>query len=169
MRIAGWVLLVAGFILCVSIVWAALGFLWMGVGLIALQAAAARQRRAVTITRARRNISQPDTAKLESDVKSLLSASKRSVADGGLDLRQVILRGALEFATAPSDTNFLADLAKQVANSSAVQKAYTLGPALELDDLSTVASADHDPTVVDDGLIKMMSKFAPDSASRRKS
>jgi hypothetical protein len=36
MRLFGFVLLIAGFLLCVSIVWAALGFLMMGFGLICL-------------------------------------------------------------------------------------------------------------------------------------
>ena len=46
MRIIGWILLVAGFFLCVSIVWAAVGFLLMGVGLILLLVAEQNRRRA---------------------------------------------------------------------------------------------------------------------------
>jgi hypothetical protein len=45
-RIAGWILLVGGFFLCVSVVWAALGFLLMGVGLVSLQVAEQDRRRA---------------------------------------------------------------------------------------------------------------------------
>jgi hypothetical protein len=36
-RIAGWILLIGGLVLCLSVVWAALGFLLMGIGLLALQ------------------------------------------------------------------------------------------------------------------------------------
>lgn len=46
MRITGWILLVAGFFLCASVVWAALGFLVMGVGLVLLQVAEQNRRRA---------------------------------------------------------------------------------------------------------------------------
>jgi hypothetical protein len=44
-RIAGWILLLAGLLLCVSIAWAPLGFLLMGVGLVALQVAEQNRRR----------------------------------------------------------------------------------------------------------------------------
>jgi hypothetical protein len=44
-RIAGWILLLAGLVLCVSIAWAPLGFLLMGVGLVALQVAEQHRRR----------------------------------------------------------------------------------------------------------------------------
>jgi hypothetical protein len=44
-RIAGWVLLIAGFLLCVSIFWATIGFLFMGLGLICLQIAEQRNKR----------------------------------------------------------------------------------------------------------------------------
>ena len=43
MRLAGWLLLIAGFALCLSIDWAALGFLLMGVGLVSLRTAEARR------------------------------------------------------------------------------------------------------------------------------
>jgi hypothetical protein len=46
MRIAGWVLLLAGFVLCLSVAWAALGFLLMGIGLVSLQVAERKQRKA---------------------------------------------------------------------------------------------------------------------------
>jgi hypothetical protein len=46
MRILGWVLLVGGFLLCVSVLWAAAGFLSMGLGLIFLQIAEQKTRRA---------------------------------------------------------------------------------------------------------------------------
>jgi hypothetical protein len=46
MRIAGWVLLVAGFALCLSVAWAALGFLLMGIGLVSLQVAERKQQKA---------------------------------------------------------------------------------------------------------------------------
>jgi hypothetical protein len=45
-RIAGWILLLAGFFLCVSVAWAPLGFLLMGVGLVSLQVAEQNRRRA---------------------------------------------------------------------------------------------------------------------------
>jgi hypothetical protein len=46
MRLFGFVLLIAGFLLCVSIVWAALGFLMMGFGLICLLIAERNRKRA---------------------------------------------------------------------------------------------------------------------------
>ncbi|WP_454633398.1 hypothetical protein [Bradyrhizobium cenepequi] len=46
MRIAGWVLLLAGFVLCLSVAWAALGFLLMGIGLVSLQVAERKRRKA---------------------------------------------------------------------------------------------------------------------------
>jgi hypothetical protein len=46
MRLFGFVLLIAGFLLCVSIVWAALGFLVMGFGLICLLIAERSRKRA---------------------------------------------------------------------------------------------------------------------------
>src|SRR4051812_26049812 len=46
MRILGWLLLVGGLLLCVSILWAAPGFLCMGMGLIFLQIAERKRRRA---------------------------------------------------------------------------------------------------------------------------
>ena len=49
MRLLGFVLLIAGFLLCVSIVWAALGFLMMGFGLICLLIAERNRKRAVSI------------------------------------------------------------------------------------------------------------------------
>jgi hypothetical protein len=44
-RIAGWVLLLAGVLLCASIAWAALGFLLMGIGLLSLQIAERNRQR----------------------------------------------------------------------------------------------------------------------------
>jgi hypothetical protein len=46
MRILGWLLLVGGLLLCVSIIWAAPGFFCMGLGLIFLQIAERKRRRA---------------------------------------------------------------------------------------------------------------------------
>jgi hypothetical protein len=46
MRIAGWVLLLAGFVLCLSVAWAALGFLLMGIGLVSLQVDERKRRKA---------------------------------------------------------------------------------------------------------------------------
>src|SRR5258708_37027416 len=46
MRILGWLLLVGGFLLCASILGAAPGFLCMGLGLIFLQIAERKRRRA---------------------------------------------------------------------------------------------------------------------------
>jgi hypothetical protein len=51
MRIAGWILLLAGFVLCLSVAWAALGFLLMGFGLVSLQVGE-RQRRKAEKTKA---------------------------------------------------------------------------------------------------------------------
>ena len=48
MRIAGWILLVVGLVLCLSVVWAPLGLLMMGVGLVSLQVAEQKQRKART-------------------------------------------------------------------------------------------------------------------------
>jgi hypothetical protein len=45
MRILGAILLIAGFLLCFTIVWAAIGFLAMGLGLICLRIAERRQER----------------------------------------------------------------------------------------------------------------------------
>lgn len=46
MRIVGWILLIGGLLLCVSVAWAALGFLSMAIGLIALQVAEKKRKRA---------------------------------------------------------------------------------------------------------------------------
>src|SRR5258705_3454212 len=46
MRISGWLLLVGGLLLCVSILWAAPGFFCMGLGLIFLQIAERKRRKA---------------------------------------------------------------------------------------------------------------------------
>ena len=46
MCILGWLLLVGGLLLCVSILWAAPGFFCMGLGLIFLQIAERKRRRA---------------------------------------------------------------------------------------------------------------------------
>jgi hypothetical protein len=46
MRILGWLLLVGGFLLCASILWAAPGFLCLALGLIFLQIAERKRRRA---------------------------------------------------------------------------------------------------------------------------
>ena len=48
LRIAGWILLVVGLVLCLSVVWAPLGLLMMGVGLVSLQVAEQKQRKART-------------------------------------------------------------------------------------------------------------------------
>ena len=49
MRILGWVLLIGGFLLCASVGWAAPGFLFMGFGLIFLQIAEQKRRRAKSV------------------------------------------------------------------------------------------------------------------------
>ena len=49
MRVAGWILLIAGALLCVTLVWATVGFLLMGVGLLSLLVAENRRRR-VSVT-----------------------------------------------------------------------------------------------------------------------
>ena len=46
MRIAGWILLVAGALLCATLVWATIGFLLMGVGLLSLLVAENNRKRA---------------------------------------------------------------------------------------------------------------------------
>jgi hypothetical protein len=48
LRIAGWILLVLGLVLCLSVVWAPLGLLMLGVGLILLQVAEQKRRKART-------------------------------------------------------------------------------------------------------------------------
>ena len=45
-RIAGWILLIAGALLCATLVWATIGFLLMGVGLLALLVAENNRKRA---------------------------------------------------------------------------------------------------------------------------
>jgi hypothetical protein len=45
-RIAGWILLIAGALLCATLVWAAVGFLLMGVGLLSLLVAENNRKRA---------------------------------------------------------------------------------------------------------------------------
>ena len=49
MRILGWVLLIGGLLLCASVSWAAPGFLFMGFGLIFLQMAEQKRRRAESV------------------------------------------------------------------------------------------------------------------------
>jgi hypothetical protein len=49
MRILGWVLLIGGLLLCASVGWAAPGFLFMGFGLIFLQIAEQKRRRAKSV------------------------------------------------------------------------------------------------------------------------
>ena len=46
MRVAGWILLIAGALLCATLVWATLGFLLLGVGLLSLQVAENNRKRA---------------------------------------------------------------------------------------------------------------------------
>ena len=62
MRLAGWLLLIAGFALCLSIGWAALGFLLMGVGLVSLRTAEARRNRAAVAGNAAPEFSVTDLA-----------------------------------------------------------------------------------------------------------
>jgi len=45
-RVAGWISLIAGALLCATLVWAALGFLLMGVGLLSLLVAENKRKRA---------------------------------------------------------------------------------------------------------------------------
>ena len=45
-RIAGWIMLIAGALLCATLVWATIGFLLMGVGLLALLVAENNRKRA---------------------------------------------------------------------------------------------------------------------------
>ena len=53
MRVAGWILLIAGALLCATLVWATLGFLLMGIGLLSLLVAENNRKRA----------SRPDAAR----------------------------------------------------------------------------------------------------------
>ena len=46
MRVAGWILLIAGALLCATLVWATLGFLLMGIGLLSLLVAENNRKRA---------------------------------------------------------------------------------------------------------------------------
>ena len=65
MRILGWVLLIGGLLLCASVGWAAPGFLFMGFGLILLQIAEQKRRRAKSIaSRSERTESQHDPLQL---------------------------------------------------------------------------------------------------------
>ena len=52
MRLIGYALLVGGALLCISIVWAAIGFFMMGLGLICLLIAQERNKRFQKIGRA---------------------------------------------------------------------------------------------------------------------
>ncbi|MBR1144130.1 hypothetical protein [Bradyrhizobium sp. AUGA SZCCT0431] len=54
MRVAGWILLIAGALLCATLVWATVGFLLMGVGLLSLLVAENKRRRVsvATVSRA---------------------------------------------------------------------------------------------------------------------
>lgn len=53
MRVAGWILLIAGALLCVTLVWATVGFLLMGVGLLSLLVAENKRRRVSVATLSR--------------------------------------------------------------------------------------------------------------------
>jgi hypothetical protein len=59
MRILGWLLLVGGLLLCVSILWAAPGFFCMGLGLIFLQIAEQKRRRAESAAASSSDQSEP--------------------------------------------------------------------------------------------------------------
>jgi hypothetical protein len=59
MRILGWVLLFGGLLLCASILWAAIGFLFMGLGLICLQIAEARNKQPAKLAASRSGKSDP--------------------------------------------------------------------------------------------------------------
>jgi hypothetical protein len=62
-RIAGWILLLAGLALCLSIAWAPIGFLLMGVGLVALQVAEQNRRRArLALVAGSGSVDQPPAA-----------------------------------------------------------------------------------------------------------
>jgi len=58
-RVAGWILLIAGALLCATLVWATLGFLLMGVGLLSLQVAENNRKRAFSPDARRARVEQP--------------------------------------------------------------------------------------------------------------
>ena len=59
MRIAGWILLIAGALLCATLVWATIGFLLMGVGLLSLLAAESKRNRAGRLIARDAGLDQP--------------------------------------------------------------------------------------------------------------
>jgi hypothetical protein len=72
MRILGWVLLIAGLLLCVSILWAAIGFLFMGLGIICLQIAERRTKRLATLAASRSEKSDPQRERLQELSRTLI-------------------------------------------------------------------------------------------------
>ena len=62
MRVAGWILLIAGALLCATLVWATLGFLLMGVGLLSLQVAENNRKRAGSPDATAAHVDQPIVA-----------------------------------------------------------------------------------------------------------
>jgi hypothetical protein len=101
MRIAGWVLLVAGFVLCLSVSWAALGFLLMGFGLVSLQVGERKQRKAEkTATVA--------VAGLHAESAATIAAAPRDHAE--------------DAAVAPEPPPVLAPEAEQHADTSAYDR-----------------------------------------------
>lgn len=62
MRVAGWILLIAGAGLCATLVWAALGFLLMGVGLLSLLVAENNRKRASASARSGEPADEPMAA-----------------------------------------------------------------------------------------------------------
>jgi hypothetical protein len=96
MRLFGFVLLIAGFLLCVSIVWAALGFLMMGFGLICLLIAERNRKRA-----AKRDVSE---------VAAVVAIDAAPRPDKAVARQQSAVFLEPTFATAPAGT----DLSPQV-------------------------------------------------------
>lgn len=78
MRVWGWVLLIGGFLLCASIVWAAIGFLLMGLGLIFLQIAARKRKRLAKLAASR---PEKSDVRREPPLQELFQALTRSDKD----------------------------------------------------------------------------------------
>jgi hypothetical protein len=61
-RVAGWILLIAGALLCATLVWATLGFLLMGIGLLSLLVAENNRKRARRTEASGARVDQPMAA-----------------------------------------------------------------------------------------------------------
>jgi hypothetical protein len=86
MRILGWVLLIGGLLLCASVGWAAPGFLFMGFGLIFLQVAEQKRRRAKSVaSRSERTESQHEPPPLQELARALVPPKAHEEAREDVD------------------------------------------------------------------------------------